>query len=118
MIDKNNLLKKLGLQEDSVSQKKDKNDSTFINDMTSSSYLRQSASLINDALKNGFDVLQMANGDIVTTGTKIIVTRYKWDLIKGKLVKMKPDSKTASKEIKEPDLAVEQEALKKETEEA
>jgi len=52
-------------------------------------YLRQSSSLIQDALQKGFDVLQLANGDIVTTGTKTVVFQYTWDKEKGKLVKAK-----------------------------
>ena len=55
-------------------------------------YLRQSSSLIQDALQKGFDVLQLANGDIVTTGTKTVVYQYAWDTSKGKLVKTKPDA--------------------------
>lgn len=53
-------------------------------------YLRQSSSLIQEALQKGFDVLQLANGDIVTTGTKTVVFQYRWDEEKGKLVKSKP----------------------------
>lgn len=60
--------------------------------MRNPQYLRQSSSLINDALQRGFDVLQLANGDIVTTGTKIVVTQYSWDEEKGKLVKAKSGS--------------------------
>lgn len=55
-------------------------------------YLRQSSSLIQDALQKGFDVLQLANGDIVTTGTKTVVYQYTWDEEKGKLIKSKPES--------------------------
>ena len=55
-------------------------------------YLRQSSSLIQDALQKGFDVLQLANGDIVTTGTKTVVYQYAWDNEKGKLLKTKPDA--------------------------
>jgi len=54
-------------------------------------YLRQSSSLIQDALQKGFDVLQLASGDIVTTGTKTVVYQYAWDTSKGKLVKTKPE---------------------------
>ena len=56
-------------------------------------YLRQSSSLIQDALQKGFDVLQLANGNIVTTGTKTVLYQYTWDSEKGKLVKAKPDKK-------------------------
>lgn len=55
-------------------------------------YLRQSSSLIQESLQKGFDVLQLANGDIVTTGTKTVVYHYTWDQEKGKLVKSKPDA--------------------------
>jgi hypothetical protein len=51
-------------------------------------YLRKSSRLINDALSNGMDVLQTDNGDIVTTGTKIVVTRYRWDEEKQEMVKL------------------------------
>ncbi len=55
--------------------------------MANPEYLRHSSSIINDALKDGFDVLQLPNGDIVTTGTKIITNTYGWDAAKSKLVK-------------------------------
>ena len=58
--------------------------------MTDARYLRQSSALINEALQKGFDVLQLADGDIVTTGTKTVVYQYRWDPEKGKLVKVKP----------------------------
>lgn len=57
--------------------------------MLDAGYLRQSSALINEALQKGFDVLQLANGDIVTTGTKTIVHQYTWDESKQKLVKTK-----------------------------
>lgn len=57
--------------------------------MRNHQYLRQSSALITEALQKGFDVLQLANGDIVTTGTKIVVTTYSWDEQRGKLVKSK-----------------------------
>lgn len=47
--------------------------------MSNPEYLRHSSTIINDALKEGFDVLQLPNGDIVTTGTKTIVNTYVWD---------------------------------------
>ena len=37
--------------------------------MDNPDYLRHSSAVINDALKEGFDVLQLPNGNIVTTGT-------------------------------------------------
>jgi hypothetical protein len=55
--------------------------------MANPDYLRHSSSVINDALKEGFDVLQMPNGDIVTTGTRVVVHNFIWDAAKKKLVK-------------------------------
>lgn len=55
--------------------------------MADPAYLRHSSALINEALQKGFDVLQLANGDIVTTGTKTIVNTYSWDAAHGKLAK-------------------------------
>lgn len=69
------------------------NDSEVTNMMLDPRYLRQSSSLIQDALQKGFDVLQLANGDIVTTGTKTVVYQYTWDETKGKLTKAKPEKK-------------------------
>lgn len=55
--------------------------------MANPEYLRQSSSIINEALKDGFDVLQLPSGDIVTTGTKIITNTYVWNTQSSKLVK-------------------------------
>ena len=63
------------------------------NTMLDPRYLRQSSSLIQDALQKGFDVLQLANGDIVMTGTKTVVYQYAWEEEKGKLVKAKSERK-------------------------
>src|SRR6476659_7479592 len=70
-------------------------------------YLRQSSALIQEALQKGFDVLQLANGDIVTTGTKTVVYQYSWDEGRGKLVKSKPDN--ARKGRKSDDIEEEEE---------
>lgn len=51
-------------------------------------YLRQSSSLINEALQKGFDVLQLEDGEIIMTGTRTIIYRYQWDADKAKLVKI------------------------------
>lgn len=73
-------------------------------------YLRQSSSLIQEALQKGFDVLQLANGDIVTTGTKTVVYQYTWDESKGKLMKTKPEAgrKSRSASVEEEELESEE----------
>jgi Protein of unknown function (DUF2671) len=78
--------------------------------MSNPEYLRHSSSVINEALKDGFDVLQMPNGDIVTTGTKVIVNTFVWDAAKSKLVKAKAAS--------EKPRAAKQKSVKMEEEEA
>lgn len=65
--------------------------------MANPEYLRHSSSIINEALKDGFDVLQLPNGDIVTTGTKIITNTYSWDKSKAKLVKARAANDKARK---------------------
>jgi hypothetical protein len=75
------------------------NDPEITNMMLDARYLRQSSSLIQDALQKGFDVLQLANGDIVMTGTKTVVYQYSWDDEKGKLTKAKPERKAKKLEV-------------------
>ncbi len=67
-------------------------DAAIADMMADPSYLRQSSALINDALQKGFDVLQLANGDIVMTGVKTVVYQYTWDEAKSKLVRSKAKS--------------------------
>ena len=62
-------------------------DNTLAELMANPEYLRHSSSVINEALKEGFDVLQLPNGDIVTTGTKTIVNTYVWDAKSARLDK-------------------------------
>ena len=71
--------------------------------------MSHSSSVINDALKDGFDVLQMPNGDIVTTGTKVIVNTFVWDAAKGKLVKAKAASEKPRVASKRPAKAAQRE---------
>ncbi len=57
-------------------------------------YIESCQNIINDALKHGHDVLQMENGDIITTGTKVVVTQYRWDAAKHKMVKVMTKQKS------------------------
>ena len=63
----------------------------FMND---DNYIESCEDIINDALKHGYDVLHMENGDIITTGTKVIVTQYRWDAAKKKMLKVMTKQKT------------------------
>lgn len=84
---KNALLKSLQLQalEDGATPKREPSELSDL--MSDADYLRQSSALINEALQKGYDVLQLPNGDIVTTGTKTIVHTYSWDKGDHKLVR-------------------------------
>lgn len=62
--------------------------------MANPEYLRYSSAIINDALKEGFDVLQLPNGDIVTTGTKIITNTFMWDAKKNAMTKARAGGST------------------------
>ncbi len=65
-----------------------KNGESLEDVMKNPGYLRHSSNIISEALQKGFDVLQLENGDIVTTGTKIIVTQFHWDEEKQAMVKL------------------------------
>jgi hypothetical protein len=79
--------------------------------MLNSTYIKQSSTLISDALQKGFDVLQMANGDIVTTGTKTVVYKYTWDEETGKLKRSNVSSKKGNGDELEPEEDIVVEAL-------
>src|SRR3984885_11610519 len=83
----------------SAAKKSSEPDPEITNMMMDARYLRQSSSLIQEALQKGFDVLQLANGDIVTTGTKTIVYQYTWDEERGKLARVKPDASRKAKRL-------------------
>lgn len=93
----NRLIKKFSSVAKSGIKGKSELDSPIVNMMNDPAYLRQSSALINEALQKGFDVLQLANGDIVTTGTKTVVYQYAWDSEKGKLVKTKTSDSSLKK---------------------
>jgi hypothetical protein len=82
-----------------IGKKPKDNEPEITNMMLDPRYLRQSSSLIQDALQKGFDVLQLANGDIVTTGTKTVIYQYAWDQEKGKLVKTKPEGARKARRV-------------------
>lgn len=99
MSNDKNVVKRLDLSGKAFLKKGDMDAST-LNMMNNPAYLRQSSALINEALQKGFDVLQLANGDIVATGVKTVVNQYTWDAEQGKLVKTKSPTKLTSSELK------------------
>lgn len=79
--------------------------------MSDPNYLRQSSALINDALQKGFDILQLANGDIVMTGVKTVVYQYSWDESKSKLVRSKAKSSKKRTTSSAPSVPVEDDEI-------
>lgn len=95
-------MKKIDLASKRISTpaaKKTEGEPEITNMMLDPRYLRQSSALIQDALQKGFDVLQLANGDIVTTGTKTVVYQYAWNEEKGKLIKTKPENARKNRRV-------------------
>lgn len=56
--------------------------------MGDESYVESCQDIMNEALQKGYDIIHMENGDIITTGTKVVVTQYRWDPEEGKMVKI------------------------------
>lgn len=108
MVYSSKLMKKLNLTSKSKTSAERRDEGDIADMMLDPRYLRQSSALINEALQKGFDVLQLADGDIVTTGTKTVVYQYKWDPEKGKLVKTKT-SDSAMRKSRRPMVEEEQE---------
>ena len=99
----NLMAKKLASSSVSAPRKSTDSDSGITNVMLDARYLRQSSSLVQEALQKGFDVLQLANGDIVTTGTKTVIHQYSWDDEKGKLLKSKNDVRKSKRSSEDSD---------------
>lgn len=97
MAYKNKLFASLNVTKDAQSSAASGDDGMLADLMANPEYLRHSSTIINEALKEGFDVLQLPNGDIVTTGTRIVTNTYVWDATKGKLHKSRAPEKTPRK---------------------
>ncbi len=100
MTYKNSIFSSLNVTKDARAAA-DADENALADLMANPEYLRHSSQVINEALKDGFDVLQLPNGDIVTTGTKIITNTYAWDADKSKLVKARtPSEKPRARKAK------------------
>jgi hypothetical protein len=51
-------------------------------------YICRSTKLITDSLRNGCDIAQLPNGDVMITETKIVHMHYVWNKDKGKMVRL------------------------------
>ncbi len=55
--------------------------------LTNMKYICKVTPIITESLKNGCDVVQMPNGDIIVTEVKTVNTHYAWDDLKTKMIK-------------------------------
>lgn len=56
--------------------------------MGDDAYVESCQDIMNEALQKGYDIIHMENGDIITTGTRVLVTQYRWDPEEKKMVKI------------------------------
>jgi hypothetical protein len=54
--------------------------------------------VFNEAMEKGLDVIQMENGDIITTGTELVVNIFSWDASKKKMAITKSTKTIISEE--------------------
>lgn len=104
----NNLINKLNMSNKKIAGANSVTENAMMDTMSDARYLRQSSSLINDALQKGFDVLQLADGDIVMTGVKTVVYQYSWDEEKGKLVRTKASASKGNTPPSKPTINLEE----------
>ena len=64
-------------------------------------YIRKSASLVNDALQKGSDIMQLANGDIIITEVKTMTYKYVWNEETNKFDRATSGSRSKKKRARE-----------------
>ncbi|NDB82097.1 MAG: DUF2671 domain-containing protein [Alphaproteobacteria bacterium] len=55
--------------------------------LTNIKYICKITPIITESLRNGCDVAQMANGDIIVSEVKTVNTHYSWDDSKERMMK-------------------------------
>ena len=56
--------------------------------LTDIQYICKSTSLITESLRNGKDIAQLPNGDVVITEVKTVHQHFTWDAVKAKMVRI------------------------------
>ena len=51
-------------------------------------YICKSTKLITEALRNGCDIAQLPNGDVLVTETKVVHMHYVWSKEKEKMIRL------------------------------
>ncbi len=63
-------------------------------------YIRKSSVLVNEALQKGAYIMQMTNGDVHVTETKVVTYKYEWNKEKGRFERASSASRTKKKRMK------------------
>jgi glucose/arabinose dehydrogenase len=69
-------------------KEKDQGNKDALDPLTDIDYICKSTTLITESLRNGKDIAQLPNGDIIVTERKIVHLHYTWDIPKGKMVRI------------------------------
>lgn len=77
---------KKGVEEEN--NKQENSDNGGLDPLTDIDYICKSTTLITDSLRNGKDIAQLPNGDIIVTERKIVHLHYTWDASKAKMVRI------------------------------
>ena len=56
--------------------------------LTDVEYICKSTKLITDSLRNGCDIAQLPNGDVMVTEVKVVHMHYTWDSGKNKMTRL------------------------------
>ncbi|MGV2333167.1 MAG UNVERIFIED_CONTAM: DUF2671 domain-containing protein [Planctomycetaceae bacterium] len=67
---------------------KGRNQAVAKDPLTDIDYICKSTTLITESLRNGKDIAQLPNGDIIVTERKIVHLHYTWDPIKAKMTRI------------------------------
>jgi hypothetical protein len=64
--------------------------------LSSPQYICQACTVITESLKEGGDVVQMPNGDIIIREQKTVITKFSWNSGKEKIVKLSTEIENPS----------------------
>ena len=77
---------KITVTDNNVTTTNQEADNTEI--LTNVEYICKSTRLISDSLRNGCDIAQLPNGDVMVTETKIVHMHYSWNKEKRKMMRL------------------------------
>ena len=81
-----NMTDKIDITDKNIATKVQENNVPEI--LTNVEYICKSTKLISESLRNGCDIAQLPNGDVMVTETKIVHMHYVWSKEKNKMVRL------------------------------